>query len=261
MRAKFVACLVLMAACGNPLVGRDYRGEVLATLDGTVLMDAEGYEWPTETLRVALFWATDDGIGTEQSVVVETSFPARYTLSLYQPPPEDALFDTDWSSSQIAVATPLLYEDVDGDGVWDEDVDDIVGGSPDIALVWSAGESAEAVGVQEDWFIDLQPGFQRMWTDQSICLDERETTYFPADDEKVNLYVGPYWDWFTDWDCNGDLDEWSEFCPPEEELTAWLEGDPTLLVDSPDLLWCAELYGLVPTDGGPVASDKESWPF
>jgi hypothetical protein len=232
-----IVSFLVLAACGDPLVGGDYRGEVLASLDGTVRMDpSSGYDlqiYPTSELRVALFYATHDGGSAfEQPVVVETEFPARYRVDVHHPPPAEAIFEAAWSETEVAVATPLLYADLDADGRWQKDVDPIVGGSPDLALVWSSGTVTNPITTTADWFIELRPGFQRMFADRPICIgQDQATTWFPAEDYPVDLWVGPAWDWLIDWNCNGHNEEWGQICPPLEEVEAMVEADAAVLSD------------------------------
>lgn len=213
MGARWVAAVAGLGACGNPLVTGDYRGERLARIEGSVLMDGTSFDWDDSDLRVALFWANDHGFA-EQDVVVTTAFPARYTLDLYHPPPEHVRFDAEWSASRVAAAIPTLYIDSDGNGAWSEE-EEVVGGSPDIALVWS---DPDHKGSEREGFIDVQPGFQTMWTERA-CDSEQlssQTAFWPADDFPVDLWVGPIWKWLTDWDCDGGVEEWDEICPPDE---------------------------------------------
>jgi hypothetical protein len=142
-------------------------------------------------------------------VVTTTSFPAQYHLELYHPPPIESLFQPRWTLDKVAVATPMLYLDNDNDLTFSADVDKLVGGSPDVVLVWSGASSEPAGHVSDhDDFVDLKPGFQRMWANRPVCEGDRGITYFPAEDSPVDLWVGEYWDWFTDWDCDGATNEW-----------------------------------------------------
>lgn len=202
--------LFVSGGCGDPLVEGDYPGEVLASLEGSVFTDGlqRGSE---DDLRVALFWATDRGrAGTEQHVGTSTSFPAQYRLDVYQPPPEEARFEPRWANALVAVATPLLYVDRDHSGRFEPDSDKIIGGSPDIALVWSDRRSARRPAGPRPGgrFVQLRGGFQRMWSDQPLCQDVVDRGELPPDDMPVDLTVGPFWSWLIDLDCDGSRSEW-----------------------------------------------------
>ncbi|MEO1598165.1 MAG: hypothetical protein AAFR78_06465, partial [Planctomycetota bacterium] len=57
-----------------------------------------------------------------QPVVVRTSFPARYTIEIYTPPGESSVMPFFGSEDvQAAVGDVVLFEDVDSDGIWDQD--------------------------------------------------------------------------------------------------------------------------------------------
>lgn len=214
MRAD-VPLLLLLTGCG-PLADGAYRGDVLFTLQGTVYATDETAG--DEDLRVALFWARDDGARTEQAVVLTTDFPARYVLEVYAPPPERALLDVPWDDGhRYAVGAPLLYLDTDGNSRWDGD-EALVGATLDLTVVYaepthSGRDTPAAEG--------LQTGFQRILTAglDGLCADAAAPLpgSLPPADHPTDLYVGDWGDKLNDLDCDGKLDEWSELCASDPE--------------------------------------------
>ncbi len=132
-----------VASCGDPLVDGAYRGEVLLEIDGSILSDytPEELGLTSGELRVTLDWSNYDESSAPRSHAADftttTRFPARYALRVYQPPPDDAFFAAPWpEGGRIAVATPLLYLDVDGNERWDPKSERVVGGAHDIVIMY-----------------------------------------------------------------------------------------------------------------------------
>ena len=90
-----LALPLLLAACGDPQVGSDYPGEALLTVQGTITNELD--EAPAGPIDAVLVWNIEkQGDGTENFPVRATavgSFPASFTLSVHEPPPESGLND------------------------------------------------------------------------------------------------------------------------------------------------------------------------
>ncbi|WP_437544109.1 hypothetical protein WME97_34915 [Sorangium sp. So ce367] len=86
---------LLLAACGDPQVGSDYPGEALLTVRGTIANELD--EAPAGPVDAVLVWNIEQvGSGNENFPVRATavgSFPASFTLSIHEPPPESGLND------------------------------------------------------------------------------------------------------------------------------------------------------------------------
>jgi hypothetical protein len=80
----------LLAGCDGQ-AGSDYHGEPLAELTGTV--NNESGQPPATMIDAVLLWRAGDGNSAAAAtpVVIEKMFPAQFTITLYQPPPEVAL--------------------------------------------------------------------------------------------------------------------------------------------------------------------------
>ncbi|MCO4743246.1 MAG: hypothetical protein KC912_00565 [Proteobacteria bacterium] len=236
--SAFTASLALLGSCGG-LVGGDYRGEALYTVHGSVFVDPDDPDasWPDAPLRVAIFWAGADGFNeTEQAVVIETEFPARYSLSIYQPPPPGVLFYTPWHDAKVAVGVPMLYLDHNEDHRWTPNEEPIVGGSYDLAVVYAEASHGQAT-------LDVQEGYQSMWALDEVCDDRvaTGTEFFPADGAPMDLFVGAYWEYVRDWDCDGSYDEWQEACPPPPDMQWLCDNDPLAFDEDPFLQECEYL--------------------
>ncbi|WP_438005445.1 hypothetical protein WME89_43090 [Sorangium sp. So ce321] len=85
----------LLAACGDSQVGSDYPGEALLTVQGTIVNELDAA--PTGPVDAVLVWNNErSDSGSENHPVRATavgSFPASFTLSLHEPPPESGLND------------------------------------------------------------------------------------------------------------------------------------------------------------------------
>ncbi len=229
--------LLLLAGCGSVLADGGYRGEVLLTFEGSVVTEvpAELLDFDIDKMRITVTWLTPEqpegAVVADVDVDAITSFPAEYTLHLYQPPPEEALFEDPWTpGTRIAIAAPMLYIDADGDGSWKRGVERVVGGSFDVVGVWSERSTsilspdAPFVDTGGDTWLDtyrvdtasdtgqalleisLDQGYQKMFASVNWCAVARaEATspagLFPSEDAPVNLYVGELWEYLTDWRC------------------------------------------------------------
>jgi len=227
------ATSLFVCGCGV-LADGTWRGEPLAELRGNVVVE-EGSEPPAGDLRVALFWAGPDGFDLhEQDVHTELEFPAYYTLTLYSPPPEGALMESDWSDDLVALGAPMLYVDRNGDEFWDEEDEVVLGVSIEAALVYTDGdlevladeppfEALEDAEIDlEDWLEDaetelLDPGFYTMSGDAAICALDSWLPVTRFEQEQVDIFVGDFDALLIDFDCDGDDDEWDELEEEREE--------------------------------------------
>ncbi|MCB9687859.1 MAG: hypothetical protein H6738_18950 [Alphaproteobacteria bacterium] len=244
MSARVLPFFLLMG-CGG-LAGADWRGERLFSISGDVLslepVDLSG------NLRVALFWAWNEDQPVEQSVVVETSFPAHYQLDVYAWPPEEAMFTAPWSNVELAIGVPLLYDDADDDGRYDPG-EALVGGPQESGVLYVPPLDDGEVVIDEQ-LVDgrseeatLTSGFHAVTNDlQSALCGEvaLQPELVRQEVPRTDLYVGPFWIHFTDWNCDQVLTEWTDACPTDP-------GDP-LFVE-----FCLEQAQLLPDGSYPCA--------
>lgn len=264
---------LLLAGCGS-LAGGDYRGEVMLRIEGQVLVDdAASLD---SSIGVALLWTNGQPSAAElQSVVVGTSFPARYDLKLYRPPPAATrlpLLGVD--NLQASIGQIVLYEDRNGDGRWNRRNEPVVGGAYDSAVVWvddaeAARGALDEVGTDFEAAPDPDTGSFAApaygWTEQHTAWTPRlgfqlvdvpvppacglplQEVLFERGDNRATLHVGGLRNAWYDWDCDGDssYDGWSEYDEPDtgsppQNGSDWpvVDGDPL-----EDVLWDTQTCG------------------
>jgi hypothetical protein len=214
-------CLLSLLAttgCGS-LVGGDYRGEVLMEIQGAVLMQGDlSFD---DDIGVALLWTNDDqaAVGA-QSVVVQTAFPARYTIQIHSEPREGtrlSLLGVD--AFDASIGQIVLYQDLDGDGTWaGPGREPVVGGAFDTAVVWIPPVRTEANGQEaappdvvdfgeflptiENW--QPRTGFQLVEVSRPpVCGIPLSDIFFERTDNRATLHVGGLRNAYFDWDCDG----------------------------------------------------------
>jgi hypothetical protein len=207
----------MLAACGEPLVGADYQGEPLMVLSGQVLME-DALPVPQGEVRVAVFWSSqgEHGHQHQQQTQVSTSFPSRYTLTLFTPPPDEVLYQPPHTPSPVAIGLPMLYDDADFSGSFDGG-EEVLGGSLDVLVFYSA----ESLGHQPPPADDtddpqgegpreaIEPGFHAVQQLGQSC-DQGDLVLTQVDPTTVAMAVGDLWTRPGDMDCDGDDDEWGE---------------------------------------------------
>lgn len=222
--------LVLLAlgscACGDALVGSGYQGEPLMVLSGQVIIE-EALADPLGEARVAVHWSSQGEFGYQhqQETEVVTSFPAQYTLALYTPPPGEVHYQPRHANHPMAMGVPIVYDDLDGDGAFDEG-EGVIGGAQDVMVLYVVeadeigpphdGEGGEP-GPSDDTD-DPGPGpepqlFEEGYHAVRTLGDACEGDFLeiePVDPGDVELTMGELWEHLNDMDCNGDLEEWGE---------------------------------------------------
>jgi len=240
----------LASGCNVALVDGAYHGEPLIVLSGQVQIvptkiDGTGgkeggskdknppkqdpqpkvVELPAGTLRLAVMWS-DSGVedatastfdAVEQAVVTTSSFPARYTLELYTPPPSELLHD-DTDTGSYALGLVVAYADADDDGAFDPATDSLLGGAPGRAVLYTPG------GITAKWLDgELGEGYHRVRRQGAgkpcntlghvrLELDPDIETHLALHEEFPD-------DLLLDLDCNGKQDDWRKnLCPPRKEL-------------------------------------------
>ena len=247
-----IRCCVLLGLVGcGPLAGSDWYGEALFAIEGVVQADED----IGDDVGVALLWSNEQALdGGTQAVVVETRFPARYRLKIFQPPPSETVLATVGGVPvEASVGQILLFAD-DGDGVWQPETEALVGGAYNAAVLYVPGTDAlEAAPVE--W----QPsaGFHLMSKEPGpICGRTWEQWMEPADPRAATLQVGYYGGLGDDWDCDGERDFAGDLfqpgldCAPTEVLEdecamAELVADQVAIGDvgAPSRGWIEDFHG------------------
>ncbi len=181
--------LFLLAACGDGVVDGTYPGEQLFELGGLVRYEG-GVELPDAPLYVTVLWEplAEDGYSWLPPLEVETTFPARYALSLYAPPPEHILADAVGQPGGGPVGAVVLFADEGDDGTFDPDQDALAGGTDEVVLLYLSEEwTAEApAGSDAPDPVTFEPGYHAVSFDGG-CPGEGPAR--AEDAAAVDLYV------------------------------------------------------------------------
>ncbi len=238
-----IATAAGLAACGDPLADADYQGLPLMELSGQVLLE-EALQGVEGQVRVAVYWSSqqeEHGIQHQQETEVGTSFPALYSLKLYTPPPDEVFYQPRHAPHAMALGVPIVYDDVDLDGAFDEG-EPVLGGAQ-ATLVLYTGESLEqqlppdgeggggggggsgreddtgqgggGPGSDDDTGQPAQEGalFGVGYHAVSPRGDACEDGFLhieSVDSTTVEMVVGDDWSSLLDMDCDGDTEEWGE---------------------------------------------------
>ncbi|MBP6631084.1 MAG: hypothetical protein KA297_16740 [Kofleriaceae bacterium] len=132
IRLASISILATTAACASQVDG-DHQGDALAELSGQVSNDRTT---PVgDAAEVVVVWHNSAGspdVIAAEAVEVEGTFPAQFSLSIYQPP-ADALLN-DWAGVQVGVA--YLVAGTPGADYSDESNPGLLGIEDDHLLVY-----------------------------------------------------------------------------------------------------------------------------
>lgn len=236
-------CTELVGACLNDGLYTEFCNELLIDCGvasvgvGTPAVEAAESNVtevsPGGELRLAVFWSrhglsTGTGLravdSVEQQAVTTSTFPARYELELFTPPPEDVVFPAD-GSGEYAVGLILVYVDENNDRVWNDDIDRLVGGAPDRALVYTPE------GATSDFFGTLGAGFHRVRIPREDghdpCTSKLHTELTTDLTDELHLQIDDEFHLahLVDVNCDGHHAEWSVCARPEQLTFACLRPD------------------------------------
>jgi hypothetical protein len=248
-----LACATLLAlgACGDPLADGSWRGRPLLTLEGWVhlAVTPEAYadlDWLREgELRAALFWAPTRGSSyslaraVEQDVSAVGSFPARFALTIHEPPP-DALLHLTEAGTPFAVGLVVAYRDLDGDGRWDRDAERLVGGVEDRFVLYAPR------GLQDAALGDRAPGFHRITPVLACDAPDGTVHYVPDAGGDLILSVGRGFpaEIALRLACDGEAIAWQGACPPLPQVRARCADPRSQVGEAPDPM-CVACRGLL----------------
>ena len=198
MNSCWDACNTKQIACLQDYEGTDF---------------ASAYYSSDSSHRIAIIWANPkyrrgqssaqtSGSILQQRSVTSTGFPARYSFSIYQPPPAGALFTSE--DARYAYGIIVTYHDLDGDEMLDITQEPIIGFSVDNGVLYTTGGSGE------------QSGY-RLYTASFGCgLEFLESTPLDASTEGTNLAISgaspAIFDRIPDVGCDDSHAEWLDLC-------------------------------------------------
>ncbi|MBX2802274.1 MAG: hypothetical protein KTR31_31630 [Myxococcales bacterium] len=227
----FAEWLLLWAGCGSVVDGA-YLGEPLFRIEGNVFEDE--LDASTAEVSVAIVWpraATAEA--RSQPVLVQTSFPARYTLDVFNPPDPSTLQPLSGATGvEASVGDIVLFDDLDEDDRWGSG-EPILGGAFEAALVWVDPDTPPS-DLQP---FDLQPGYNLAQRDPFLDCDAPLTQQLgPTTEPATDLHVGYYWPILRSLECTGDGGAYEDFrdllwqeCPPPFVLEVECETYAELL--------------------------------
>ncbi len=109
----FSLFVLLSFGCMDALVGPDYLGDPVFEVEGVVVVTST----PQENLELALVW---EGAGQDLEVknaYTTTTFPASFTMGLYQIPDEDSMRNVpEHPTAKFAVGRLYVFKDLNKDG-------------------------------------------------------------------------------------------------------------------------------------------------
>lgn len=231
-------CLAALAllGCGDPLVDGDYPGVPLLELDGTIVFTSiEEIQDARGQLHLALFWLTEPSSVAPEDAVTEladqrvsiSGLPGSYALRSYVPPPDAVRRELPGIAGELAIASILLYVDIDESGAWSPGVDWLVGGSRSAVVVWAA----EPLAVGE---VTLDPGYHSVAivrspeTGLTQCGEPiAGLASLAGVDGEVGLVIGLLHDVLVDETCDQRADEYA-ICPPPPHIVELCAGIATL---------------------------------
>jgi len=194
-----IATLLLIAGCGEPLADGTFLGDELLHLEGEVRV----HEEPAATgpLRLAIFWTTKslaDGLGDPLSSVAQQAlttgiFPARYALSLHEPPPQEVVVSVPDGEGRYALGVLLAYVDANQDGMVSEG--ELEGGATDLVVLYTPG------GASGSEFGTLAAGYHTM-KPAGECPEEGRLPLEAAPRQEFEVVVGGG---VPDVDCDGGV--------------------------------------------------------
>lgn len=116
MALRGLVLIVMLCACGDPLVDGTYRGEPRFRLRGDVQTHSGAQPEELHALRAALFWSPEGGAGEDLAGYVEqasTSRPVQilmpFDMNVFEAPPGA-------ERAAYVIGRLVAYDDVDGDG-------------------------------------------------------------------------------------------------------------------------------------------------
>jgi hypothetical protein len=180
--ASAVACAWLLGGCGPGFVHGDYPGEELFRIEGLVRYD-ESRPVPDTIVGTTVLWKDAGSEGTQTSNGrVETTFPARYSLSFFTPPDPEVV----QVAEDMTVGAVVLFHDDNDDGVRQED-EPLVGGSPGAALMYTW----RTLGESEDSGSPLfEPGYYVIIWEVGACERPASGHMHVLDPMLFDLYLG-----------------------------------------------------------------------
>lgn len=188
----------------------------------------ESYYGSQDEQRIAIIWA-DPGNASlaslQQRTVTVTEFPARYTFSVFHPPPKEVLFDGSYAYGLI-----VSFIDRNRDEILDLTKEPIIGLNTNAAVHYRANDSTSNSSGDPLGFGTLTRQFscpQAPETSGNTDVEDELSDIISITGVSILIY-----DNLADVDCDGTRAEWKTLCQMPQtrarcNQTATQEGSST----------------------------------
>lgn len=99
-----------LTACTD-LASEDYKGDPLITVHGVVTNPQALTYTPADETRAMVLWSTSDQVLRAATTDVEPTFPASFSIDLFQPPPAEAFVEFDEEGHRVAIGLVAFMTD------------------------------------------------------------------------------------------------------------------------------------------------------
>jgi hypothetical protein len=135
-----LCAVATLAACGDPAVDGTYEGKAELEMHG--LICAIG-KMDSSTTALGVAWTTLAPDATrlhtlpgETDSVDARKLPANFDMPLYDKPPAGAV--TTIGGYDVSIGIPFMFDDLDGDGVFSEETEPLLGVSRGQVVLYSS---------------------------------------------------------------------------------------------------------------------------
>lgn len=200
-------CLILLAACGDAMVGGGYEGEPYLRVEG-VFRGSTG-DATLHNPQIGIIWAVEDdgaeleGVEANLRPIEGAPLANTFTFEIWDLPPAAALLPI--CGARMAIGSVAVYDDVNGDGRVRFLPSSLRFAAPDLALGFSLFSflvyaDAPLRDCEESFlsFPDLEPGFH--------VLDLQDCQRWRKVDASIEIHLFPPANSFPVLD---------DICPPE----------------------------------------------
>ncbi|MEE2787749.1 MAG: hypothetical protein VX589_10450 [Myxococcota bacterium] len=175
------------------------------------------YFGSNEVQRLAIIWAnpnrlenpaSNSGRVIQQRSIVSTGFPARYTVSIYQPPPAAAFFERD--GNDFAYGIVVTFYDRNQNEVFDIQTEPIIGFNQVSGVLYAR----QSIRIDDESRISA--GYHLYGLHDCSATQFLATEPLSEDPDSTTLSISgtttALFDILPDISCDGDQREWLDLC-------------------------------------------------
>lgn len=169
MRRLPIFAVLVLTACGDPIVTEVYEGTPIFELGGAIVQADARIPASHGVASARLFWIGADAADGEQVANLGAGF-AEFSMTLFDPPPPSAAaFSDRVDRGTLGIGVIAVYADTNDDGRFDPNQDRLLGASAQHVVV----HASEGVGAEDaafDTLGALTPGYHLFEHDApSVC--------------------------------------------------------------------------------------------